>query len=115
MSDTSAPLLAIHVAAACILTLHEIEQSRRATMASICVSKRGTAMYAEMSDAEIWEALPAHERDIPSNIRAAEYDRVKLVHELAVTIAEENDDLRIQVSLEDFQFIKRPYMKRRSH
>lgn len=111
MSDTSAPLLVTAVIKCCQMVISEIELSRETTMMNIVRSKLGTKMYWDMNALQILAALPECERMIPGNIRAAELGRVRAILELAEAIGG-YDDMRMQVSLEDFQWLKKFYQKR---
>lgn len=112
MSETAAPLLAVSVMASCQQALREIELKRIETFAAIIRSKVNTLKYANMTVDQIIAALPPEERMIPSLHRVEDERQITLLLELALTIGEDNPDLRMNVSLDHFQLIKKFYMKR---
>lgn len=108
MGETSAPLLAQWVAMACNQVLADIIERRERTLADIVESKIGTAMYAGKSREDIYRDLPEEERMIPMMHRVDDENRLRKIFELADLVADV-PDLRMDVSIDDFQLIKKPY------
>lgn len=115
MSDTSAAFVAADVADACRIVIDDIEVQRRDTLRNIIVSKIGTLKYPDMSYGQIAEALGPEERMIPENLRVSDYHRCWEIAVMAEMIKEDGADLKINVSLADFQILRRALRNVRDH
>jgi hypothetical protein len=106
-------LVAIEVAACCDKAIAAIAEKRVQILASIVKSKFGTKMFAAAGYdiKELLSMLPDYETMVPAMHRVDDETRLKNIAELALSIGTEMPDLRMQVSLEDFQLIKKFYMK----
>lgn len=113
MSDTSAPLKAFDVAVACQRAVDDIIRVRQETLRKIVESKLGTMRYLGRTREQIAEALPDEEVVIIELIRPVAAKRLPVLLELSRLVLEDGDDLRMQVSVEDYVLLQ-PYFRRHS-
>lgn len=104
MTDTSAPLLAKFVLFCCREVINEILWARNETWNKIV--EACAARHPEYGVG----AIPEEERLIVELHRKDELLRMQQIAELCEAIAD-IDGIRMDVSLSDFQFIKRHYAK----
>ena len=110
MSDTAAPLVPYEVKYACKKALDDIAAARAKIRRDILTSKGVVVEPGKMIPIDVWGDLPDHERMIPEMHRVDDEVRLKLIHELAEQL-DQMPALFLQVSLEDFQLIKKWYKK----
>jgi len=113
MSDTSVPLSITEVYRSCAQALDQITFARAELRNKMVWSKRGTRLYENCAtDMAIWEAVPEYEKMIVYGHCVEQEKRLSLIKEMC-GVASGVPGLRVNVSLDDFQLIKKFYSEPR--